>query len=124
MNHRFHGTLVVALAALSHFFAGQGSAAISDDSLARKFASPPDSARPWVYWFPLDGNITTAGMTLDLEAMKRVGIGGVLYMETEQGTPKGKASFAGPQWRALFKHACTEAARLGLEVNMNNDAGW
>ena len=27
-------------------------------------------------------------------------------------------------WRELFKHICSEAHRLGLEVNMNNDAGW
>jgi len=31
------------------------------------------SARPWVYWFWLNGNITRAGITADLEAMKRVG---------------------------------------------------
>lgn len=104
--------------------AADAVAAIADDRLASAFVSPPNSARPWVYWFALDGNITTSGMTADLEAMKRVGIGGALYMETAQGTPKGKAAFAGPEWRALFKHACTEAARLGLELNMNNDAGW
>ena len=28
------------------------------------------------------------------------------------------------RWRELFKHVVAEAARLGLEVNMNNDAGW
>jgi hypothetical protein len=33
-------------------------------------------------------------------------------------------AFAGPQWRELFTHVCREAERLGLEVNMNNDAGW
>lgn len=88
------------------------------------FRIPPPSSRPWVYWFPLDGNITSNGITADLEAMARVGIGGVLYMETEQGTPKGPADFGGPLWRSLFQHACKEAARLGIEVNMNNDAGW
>ncbi len=93
-------------------------------SLADGFVHPPPSARPWVYWFPLDGNITSNGITLDLEAMKRVGIGGVLYMETDQGAPRGPAKFAGPQWRDLFKHICAEAHRLGLEVNVNNDAGW
>ena len=56
--------------------------------------------------------------------MKRAGIGGVLYMETDQGAPRGPAKFAGPLWRNLFKHICAEANRLGLEVNMNNDAGW
>lgn len=94
------------------------------DSLERGFNHPPPSARPWVYWFPLDGNISSNGITADLEAMQRVGIGGVLYMETEQGTPKGPAKFGGALWRDLFKHICAEAHRLGLEVNMNNDAGW
>src|SRR5690349_7591414 len=63
------------------------------DYLAEGFHEPPASAKPWVYWFPLDGNITSNGITLDLEAMKRAGIGGVLYMETEQGTPRGPAKF-------------------------------
>lgn len=92
------------------------AAADGQDSLERNFLTPPDSARPWVYWFLLDGNITREGITADLEAMARVGIGGVLYMETAQGTLTGPAAFAGPLWRSLFRHACQEAARLGLEV--------
>ena len=98
--------------------------ALANEDLAKNFAAPPVSARPWVYWFPLSGNLTKEGITADLEAMARVGIGGVLYMEVEQGAPKGKADFAGPLWRELFKHACSEAHRLGLEINMNNNAGW
>jgi len=94
------------------------------DGLAQGFVAPPASARPWVYWFPLDGNLSREGITADLEAMQRVGIGGVLYMETAQGTPTGSVPFAGPAWRELIQHACREASRLGLEVNMNNDAGW
>lgn len=94
------------------------------DELAKNFANPPASARPWVFWFPLSGNLTKEGITADLEAMARVGVGGVLYMEVDQGAPKGKADFAGPLWMELFKHACNEGKRLGLEINMNNDAGW
>jgi hypothetical protein len=92
--------------------------------LAQGFSRPPQSARPWVYWFPLSGNLSKEGITADLEALQRVGIGGVLYMEVDQGAPKGPADFAGPLWRELFQHACKEANRLGLEINMNNDAGW
>jgi hypothetical protein len=98
--------------------------AAGGDAWEQGFKSPPAESRPWVYWFPLDGNITSNGITADLEAMQRVGIGGVLYMETDQGAPRGPAKFAGPLWRDLFKHICAEASRLGLEVNMNNDAGW
>ncbi len=94
------------------------------DPLARGFAQPPEAARPWVYWFWLSGNLSSNGITADLEAMKRTGIGGVLIMEVDQGAPKGPADFGGPLWRELFKHVCAEAERLGLEVNMNNDAGW
>jgi len=88
------------------------------------FATPPPSARPWVYWFPLNGNLTQEGITADLEAMARAGIGGALYMETDQGAPAGPADFAGPLWMDLIDHATREAARLALEINMNNDAGW
>ena len=112
--------IVTCLAVLG--MAANLASAASD--LAKGFGHPPDSARPWVYWFPLDGNITSNGITLDLEAMKRAGIGGVLYMETDQGAPRGPAKFGGPLWRDLFKHICAEANRLGIEVNMNNDAGW
>ncbi|MEP0766905.1 MAG: glycosyl hydrolase family 43 [Fimbriimonadia bacterium] len=88
------------------------------------FARPPASARPWVYWFWLNGNITREGITADLEAMRRVGIGGVLIMEVDQGAPAGPVVFASPAWRELFRHVVSEADRLGLQVNMNNDAGW
>jgi hypothetical protein len=46
------------------------------DSLAQQFAEPPAAARPWVYAFIVDGNLSKAGITADLEAMKRAGIGG------------------------------------------------
>ena len=94
------------------------------NTLEQALLRPPESARPWVYWFWLNGNITREGITADLEAMKRVGIGGVLIMEVDQGAPLGKVSFAGQQWRELFKFMLGEANRLGLQVNMCNDAGW
>ncbi len=115
--------LLILLAVLGTILMPSGGAAAAD-ALAAGFQNPPPSARPWVYWFWLNGNITREGITLDLEAMKRVGIGGVLIMEVDQGVPLGPAAFAGEKWRELFVHVVREAARLGLQVNMNNDAGW
>jgi hypothetical protein len=106
------------------WLAQTGVAAQQDLGLEQNFLHPPAAARPWVYWFWLNGNITSNGITADLEAMKQAGIGGVLIMEVDQGAPKGPADFGSPPWRELFKHVCAEANRLGLEVNMNNDAGW
>ena len=92
--------------------------------LAANFVNPPDDARIWVFWFWLNGNITREGITADLEAMKRVGVGGVLIMEVDQGAPVGPVPFMSDRWRELFRHMVSEAGRLGIEVNMNNDAGW
>ncbi|MDH7502806.1 MAG: glycosyl hydrolase [Verrucomicrobiota bacterium] len=93
-------------------------------SLETGFVQPPSDCRPWVYWFWLNGNISSNGITADLEAMKRVGIGGVLIMEVDQGAPVGPVDFMSQKWRDLFRHVHSEARRLGLEVKMNNDAGW
>ena len=43
--------------------------------LGRGFADPPDSAKPWAYWWWLDSNVSKLGITADLEAMKKQGIG-------------------------------------------------
>ncbi len=93
----------IVLAALL-VLAGRSSTAGEPRPLEAGFVAPPAAARPWVYWFWLNGNITKEGMTADLEAMQRVGIGGVLIMEVDQGAPAGSVAFGGPQWRELYKH--------------------
>ena len=109
------------------FWAGAAVAAdatAGSETLEKQFLSPPGSARPWVYWFWLNSNLTREVITADLEAMQRVGIGGVLILDVIQGAPPSPMAFGGPQWRAMFQHVCREAARLGLEVNMYNCAGF
>jgi hypothetical protein len=92
--------------------------------LENAFRVPPAAARPWVYWFWVNGNVTREGITADLEAMQKAGVGGVLIMEVIQGEPAGPVQFNGPQWHEMLKHVFAEADRLGLEVNMNNGPGW
>ena len=92
--------------------------------LEKNFATPPAAAKPWVYCFWLEGNVTREGITADLEAMQRAGIGGLLFMDGDMGNPKGPHRFMSESWRAMFKHMVAEANRLGLEINLNNDPGW
>ena len=73
--------------------------AFSIDQLSSHFSTPPDSARPWVFWFWINGNISREGLTADLEAMQGVGIGGAVIMDNNWYTPKGPVRFAGPAWR-------------------------
>ena len=91
---------------------------------ADDFRDPPASARPWVYWFFMDGNLSREGITADLEAMNEAGIGGVILMEVDVGVPRGPVRFMSEPWRALFKHAVTEAERLGLQITLNAGPGW
>ncbi len=96
----------------------------AEEILRAEFVQPPDAARPWVYWFWLNGNITPEGIAADLAAMHRVGIGGALIMEVDQGAPVGPVDFMSASWRDMFQHVQREAQRWGLQINMNNDAGW
>src|SRR5512147_49778 len=97
----------VGLLLIGAFSVGRATAQAPGE-LEKGFLRPPDAARPWVYWFWLNGNITREGITADLEAMRRAGIGGVLIMEVDQGAPVGPVDFMGPRWRELFKHVVSE----------------
>jgi hypothetical protein len=72
----------------------------------------------------MNGNVTKEGITADLEAMKRVGIGGAQIFNVDSGIPHGPVQFLSPEWRELMKHAAKEADRLGIELCLHNCAGW
>lgn len=126
MPHLFHSLFLVSILAVSilvGFAIGDGWPAEAAD-LERGFAQPPHSAKPWVYYFIMDGNLSRPGITADLQAMKRVGIGGLLIMEVDVGVPRGPVEFMSPQWRQMFKHLNQQADRLGLDVTINASGGW
>src|SRR5580700_5045950 len=102
------------------------AAPLTAADLPAQFARPPPETRPWVYWFWNNGNVTKAGITADLEAMKRAGIGGVIIMDVVErfAPPPGTADFMNAEWQELFCFAVSEAHRLGLEINMTNGPGW
>lgn len=88
------------------------------------FRVPSGDLRPWVYWVWMDGNLSREGITADLEAMRRAGIGGVIIMEVNVGIPRGEVEFMSPAWKTLFKHVVAEAERLGIEISLITGPGW
>ena len=72
----------------------------------------------------MNGNISREGITADLEAMARVGVGGVLVFSVDSSAPEGPVGFMTPVWRELVEHAVREADRLGMEFSINNTDGW
>ena len=94
------------------------------DPLTDSFSSPPDSARPGVYWYFMDGNLSRDGMTRDLESMKAAGLGHVIFLEVDVGVPRGSIGFLSAAWQDHFVHAVREAERLGLEITLGSGPGW
>lgn len=92
--------------------------------LAKNFVNPPASARPHTWWHWMGGNVSKAGITADLEAMKQAGIGGAHIFDAGQGIPNGPLKYNSQEWRDLMSFAFHEAERLGLDMNMHNSSGW
>ena len=97
------------------------------DALERAFKEPPDSAKVRVWWHWMSGNVTKEGITLDLEWMKRVGIGGVQHVEVDLGTAQyvdKPLKLLSPGWKDAFRHAAAESRRLGLDMTSDISPGW
>ncbi len=94
------------------------------DYIKAGFINPPDSARPGVYWYFMDGNLDRAAITADLESMKKAGLGYVVFLEVNVGVPRGKVDFLSDEWQDLYAHAVREAERLGIRIILGSGPGW
>ena len=99
-------------------------------SLWTAFATPPESARPWCYWWWVNAHVDRETITADLESMKKLGFGGVLmidsrgYWDDEDHVvnPKPEIVWGSPEWYDFVEFSVRECARLGLEFSMNASA--
>lgn len=96
------------------------------DPLLQGFLQPPAHARPETWWHWRDGNINPAAITAELEALHRIGIGGVtLFSVQAYGAREGKrVAVLSPEWEDRLRFAEQECARLGLSLTLHNCAGW
>ena len=116
---RFIGALLLAGTAMAPLHA--------EDTLAEGFRDPPASARPRVWWHWMNGNVTEEGIRLDLEWMKRIGIGGVQNFDAQLQTPQvvdKRLVYMTPEWKKAFRFAAETADRLGLELAIAASPGW
>ena len=95
------GLLSVAAAVVSMSLAGPARTL----SLEEGFRSPPDSAKPQVYYFMMNGNITKEGLTCDFEAMAKAGLGGMIMMDAGCYMPAGPCTFNSSAWFDMLRHA-------------------
>ena len=101
-----------------------------EDALEQGFQNPPREARLRAYWWWLNGCVTEAAITRDLEEMKAKGFGGALICDAGGAEQDGNdrvphgPTFLTPEWRKLYRHTLKEANRLGLEMSLNIQSGW
>lgn len=100
------------------------AAVLAQPTLEDGFRDPPAVARPHTWWHWMNGNVSRAGITADLEAMKAAGLGGAQIFNPSENIPEGPVAYNSPQWRELVVFAAKEADRLGLELCFHNCAGW
>jgi hypothetical protein len=99
-----------------------------DHSLLEIFQNPPESAKPWVFWYWMHAAITREGISADLVAMKENGIGGA-YLVPIKGAANPPfinppAVQLSPEWSKLLRFAFEEADRLGIKIAMHASDGF
>ncbi len=99
-------------------------------SLEEGFQNPPQSYGIRCWWWWLNGNVTKAAITRDLEEMRAKGFSGASLFDASgadqrdnRQVPEGPM-FGTPEWRELYKHALKEAERLGLVLSLSIQSGW
>jgi hypothetical protein len=103
------------------------SAHSQQDPLFTKFQTPPNEAKPRVWWHWMNGNITQEGIRKDLEWMEKTGIGGFQNFDANLFTPvvvPEKLVFMTPAWKEAFRFATDLAGQKGLEMAIAGSPGW
>ncbi|HEU4960571.1 MAG TPA: glycosyl hydrolase [Sphingomonas sp.] len=120
-NRRLAGVALAALALTGTGASAEDRATMPD---AATFRSPPAATRPDTLYFWMNGNVSRAGIDADLQAMRDVGLGGLMVFDGSNDIPKGPVDYLSPQWLDLMTHMIGKADALGLKVGMHNAPGW
>ena len=129
---KVHIVCLIVILSASLFYTGckskVNSIQVSDNHLdtylEQNFKTPPDSVKPWCYWYWISGNVSKEGITRDLESMARVGIGEAFIGNIGMGQPYGEVKVLSKEWWDLTEFAIREGKRLGVNIGIFNSPGW
>ena len=131
MNHKLTNLLISGclFASLGTIQAAQANKAPGTDrettELPKAVQSPPASARPGAYWYWRHELHTPEGVTADLEAMARVGIGEMIVgFIGGKDVPIGDMQVLSPKWWEIMRHTAKEANRVGVKLRFFVSPGW
>lgn len=95
----------------------------------RQHGAWPDVGReqkPWTRWWWLGSAVDEANLTRELESFRAAGFGGVEITPIYgiQGAEARHVPYLSDRWCELMAHACREARRLDLGVDIVPGTGW
>lgn len=96
-------------------------------TLSEQFMSPPQDAKPRVWWHWMNGNVTKEGIAADLAWMNKVGIGGVQNFDAQLMTPQvvdKPVAYMTNEWADMFRFALSEANKYDFEYAIAASPGW
>ncbi|MGZ3755776.1 MAG: glycosyl hydrolase [Mucilaginibacter sp.] len=101
---------------------------IAKDELEKAFIHPPQAAKPWVFWYWMQASVTKEGITADLKALAKDGIGGAYLMPIKgPATP----SYINPPviqltkpWWDMVRFAFSEADKYGIKLALHDCDGF
>jgi len=85
-----------------------------------------NETKPWTRWWWHGSALTKEGITAELEAYKKAGLGGVEITPIYgvMGYEDKFVDYLTPQWMELLMHTLKEGERLGLGIDMATGTGW
>ncbi|HEV8513804.1 MAG TPA: glycosyl hydrolase, partial [Cyclobacteriaceae bacterium] len=83
-------------------------------------------AKPWTRWWWHGNALTKEGITAEMEAYKKVGIGGleITPIYGVFGYEDKFIDFLSPAWMELLIHTLKEGERLDMGIDMATGTGW
>jgi len=93
---------------------------------AQQWIPIPQEAKPYTRWWWLGSAVDKEGLTNNLEALAKAGIGGVEITPIYgvQGNDANEIPYLSPLWMKMLGHVQAEGQRLGIETNMATGTGW
>lgn len=82
--------------------------------------------KPWSRWWWHGSAVTKDGITKEMEAYRKAGLGGleITPIYGVHGKENQFVSYLSPEWMELFIHTLKEAERLDMGIDMATGTGW
>jgi len=127
MNRNIAPTyLCFCVAGLFTVFSEIGCAQPQTNEAALEWPEISQEARPWSRWWWQGSSVTKAGITAELEAYQKAGLGGLELTPIYGliGKEDQFIDYLSSEWMELLEYTLQEAGRLGLGIDMATCAGW